>query len=108
MKKIINKLIRAIKKFPKSAFYLFGGPPARYWGWLLVFLGVTLVGIITFDVYFFISTNNIISAEVILSEERRPLVVDRSDLAEAVKVIEKREKEYADVLVGPSLADPAL
>ena len=108
MKKVTNKLLKAVKNFPKSIFYLFGGPPERYWGWLLVFSGAALVGVIAFGVYLFVSTNNVIFAEIILPEERRPLAIDRDGLYEAVKIIDKREKEYADVLISPPLANPDL
>lgn len=108
MKKVINKLVKTVKNFPKKTFYLFGGPAARYWGWLLVFLGTAFAVVVAFDIYFFVSTNKVISADTVLPAERRPLSVDRESLAKAVKIIEKREKEYSDILINPSPTDPAL
>ena len=108
MKKFIGKPIKAVKDFPKSAFYLFGGSPAGYWGWLVLVFGSMLAGAITFGIYLFVSTNNLISAEITIPEERRLLTVDRDALTETFKVIEKREKEYADALTNPPVEDPAL
>src|SRR3989344_1001753 len=108
MKKISQKFIKAIKNFPRNSFYLLGGPPSRYWGWMLTLFVVCLAGVVVFGIYFFVSTNKLISADIILPEEERSLTIDRSGLEAAVKAIEKREKEYAEVLISPLKSDPSL
>lgn len=93
---------------PRNLFYALGGPPSKYWGWLLVFFGSLFTGTVAFGVYFFVATNNKISAEVILPEESRPLTVDQDKLSRALKILDKREKDYASAIIAPLIQDPSL
>ena len=108
MKKLGGKSIKAVKKLPKSLFYLFGGSPAGYWEWLIFVFGAALAGIIIFSIYLFNSPKKLISAKITLPEERRLLTIDRDTLAETVRTIEKMEKEYASALINPPEHDPSL
>lgn len=108
MKKIYQKSFKFIKNIPRNLFYVLGGSPSVYWGWLLLFSGALFIGIIAFGIYFFVSTNNKIFAEVILPEERRPLAVDRDELSRALEILDQREKDYASAITAPLIADPSL
>lgn len=108
MKKVYQKCFKFVMRMPRSLFSALGGSPSRYWGSTLILFGLLLAGITTFSIYFFISTNNKISAEVVLLEESRPLAIDRDGLSEALEILQKRENSYAGAITAPLIQDPSI
>ena len=108
MNKKIKKLIKTFRSLPGSVFYLFGGTPAGYWEGLLLFFAALFTASVVLGIYMFVTVNNLVLAEAVISEERRTFTIDRAGLDRAVQVIDAREQEFIDALFSPPKPDPSI
>ena len=108
MARLVKKIFKTIRALPWSTYRLFGGSPAVYWNWLVVFFILGFISSVAFGAYVFVSTNKLISAAIDLPDERRTLTVDRKGLNAAVETMDRNALDYNRILVSPVLSDPSL